>query len=192
MSQAANGRFCPDNEFAALVAMMQQSAQSAMAELDALVPRFPDDARLHFLRGSIMASKKEYEAARKAMRRAVDLAPDFAIARFQLGFLLLTSGEVWPAQEAWGPLHGLSDDYYLVHFVRGLCHLIRDEFAEAIADLERGIAANQENPPLNNDMRMIIDEMHEKDLLGDGPDNRSDVSSAQLLLQQAALRSTRH
>ncbi|HEY0959828.1 MAG TPA: hypothetical protein VGE05_11245 [Novosphingobium sp.] len=179
---------------AALVMTLQQDEQEGIAQLDELVDRFRDDARLHFLKGSMMAGHKDYAGARKAMRRAVDLAPDFAIARFQLGFLLLTSGEPWAAQEAWGPLHALPKGHYLLDFVHGLGHLIQDEFANAIVELERGIEANQENLPLNKDMRLIIDEIRLRDLAGNdrGPDENSTVSSAQALLQQASLRSTRH
>jgi hypothetical protein len=192
MPHAEGGMLCPDETLAVLVAMLQAGEEDATPKLHDLTARFRQDPRLHFLSGSMMAGQKDYEGARKAMRRAVDLAPDFAIARFQLGFLLLTNGEAWPAQEVWGPLHGLPESHYLRHFVRGLCHLVRDEFAGTIAELERGIAANQENLPLNNDMRLVIDEVREKGLIGGGHDTPGDMSSAQMLLQQASLRSTRH
>jgi tetratricopeptide (TPR) repeat protein len=190
MSETDHRALCPDDVLAGLVSLLEEDGETAVSRLEDLVQRFPADARLHFLRGSLMAGRKDYEGARKAMRRAVDLAPDFAIARFQLGFLLLTSGDGWAAQEAWGPLHGLADGHYLHCFVRGLRHLIHDEFAGAIAELERGIAANRENPPLNGDMRLILDELREQALTGG--DGGGEVSSAQLLLLQASLRSTRH
>lgn len=191
MSETDDGGLCPDETLAGLVSVLQEGDESGTSRLEELAARFPADARLHFLRGSLMAGRKDYEGARKAMLRAVDLAPDFAIARFQLGFLLLTSGDAWAAQEAWGPLYGLPDGHYLHCFARGLRHLSHDAFADAVSELERGIAANQENPPLNGDMRLILDELRERALTG-GDGGGGEVSSAQLLLQQASLRSTRH
>jgi hypothetical protein len=123
------------------------------------------------------------------MRRAVDLAPDYAIARFQLGFLLLTSGEPHAAQEAWGPLHALPESNYLNIFVRGLCHLIRDEFDDTVRLLQEGIDRNTENAPMNADMQLIIDEVRRKQAAGG---IGAAVSAVDQLLQQSALRSTRH
>jgi tetratricopeptide (TPR) repeat protein len=182
-------QLCPDERLAECVAVIQGDPQDGMIRLENLLVEFEGDPRLHFLNGSLLAGAKDYAAARVAMRRAVDLAPDFAIARFQLGFLLLTSGEPHAAQEAWGPLHGLPRDHYLHHFVLGLCHLIRDEFSAAIAELQEGIGRNAENPPLNNDMQLIIDEVRRKD---DTIGSEAPLSSAQSLLQQASLRNTRH
>jgi hypothetical protein len=106
-----------------------------------------------------------------------------------LGFLLLTSGEPHAAQEAWGPLHSLPADNYLHLFVVGLCHLIRDEFDDTIRSLQDGIARNQENLPMNRDMQLIIDEVRGKISRKDGD---AATSSVGFLLQQAALKSTRH
>ena len=179
-------KLCSEARLSALLAAAAKDEARATGELTALLLDFPSDPRLHFLKGSFLAGKQDYAAARMAMRRAVDLAPDYGIARFQLGLLLLTSGEPYAAQEAWGPLHGLAAEHYLRLFVEGLCHLIRDEFGRAIQSLEEGIARNAENPAMNRDMQLVIDEINRK---------RSDsggASSVDLLLQQAALKATRH
>ncbi len=39
-----------------------------------------------------------------------------------------------------------------------MVHLIRDEFAQAIERMEAGIVLNEENLPLNNDIRLLIDQ----------------------------------
>jgi tetratricopeptide (TPR) repeat protein len=149
---------CSDEEIGELMTAMQADDGSDLAATDRLIGRYPDDPRLHFLRGSILAGIGRSIEALPALRRAVDLAPDFAIARFQLGFFQLTSGEAADALGTWGPLAFLPDDHYLRIFVGGLTHLIRDEFADAIEQLEKGIALNSENPPLNRDMQLIIDQ----------------------------------
>lgn len=181
---------CPDDVIAALLETVTNDEPAGVRELDRLLTRYPEDPRLHFLQGSLLAAAQDYPAAHRAMRRAVDAAPDYAIARFQLGFLLLTSGEPHAAQEAWGPLHGLASDAYLRLFAEGLIHLIHDRFAEAITRLEDGISRNDDNPAMNNDMRLIIEEARRK--LAAESDTASVSSSAHLLLQQAALKATRH
>ena len=128
------------------------------------------------------------------VRRAVDLAPEFAIARFQLGFFLLTSGEPAEALSVWGPLAMLPKENYLRMFVAGLTHLIRDEFDETIRNLEQGIAANPENPPLNRDMQLIIDQVRtlQADKAAAGPGADDSVSATSFLLNQFGTKPTRH
>lgn len=181
---------CPDDRLQAVVALASGSDNAALAEAEVLLAQFGGDPRLHFLKGSLLAASGNYEAAQTSMRDAVDIAPDFVLARYQLGFLLLSSGKAHAAQEAWGPLHGLPKDHYLKLFVTGLTHLIHDQFADARGWLEQGIAANVENPPMNNDIRLILAEIATK---GDGGDQDAETSSSvHQLLQQSALKATRH
>jgi tetratricopeptide (TPR) repeat protein len=149
---------CSDDALQTLMAAMQSDDGTELAQVDRLIGECPDDPRLHFLRGSILASIGRPIEALPALQRAVELAPDFAIARFQLGFFQLTSGEAANALATWGPLALLPDDHYLRKFVAGLTHLIRDEFEQSVKQLREGIALNTENPPLNRDMQLIIDQ----------------------------------
>lgn len=149
---------CSDAELQELMESMHADAGDELEQADRLISDYPEDPRLHFLRGSILASIGRPIEALPALRRAVELAPDFAIARFQLGFFQLTSGEAANALSTWGPLALLPEQNYLRMFVAGLTHLIRDEFEEAIVQLRAGIAANDENPPLNRDMQLIVEQ----------------------------------
>jgi Flp pilus assembly protein TadD len=182
-------QFCPEGEISALTDSMRTAAGHGTDRLDALLLKYPKDARLHFLKGSLLAGSQDYAGARAAMRRAVDIAPDYAVARFQLGLLLLSSGEPHAAQEAWGPLHGLPQDHYLRIFVTGLGHLIRDEFVDAVRVLTDGIARNRDNLPMNGDMQRIIDEVRSRS--GDKTDGAA-MSSVGFLLQQSALKDKLH
>lgn len=191
MANPMTSGLCPDDKMKALVAAIDRDLASGTRTLDALVAEYPGDPRLHFLKGSLLAGAEDYAGARVAMRRAVDIAPDFAIARFQLGFLLLTSGEPHAAQEAWGPLHALAEDNYLRIFVTGLTHLINDQFEDTIRLLQDGMRRNTENAPMNRDMQLIIDEVRTK---MSKPDAGAEppMSSVDFLLQQSALKPTRH
>ncbi len=179
---------CPDDKMTALLGAAGKDASAGLRELDNLLRSYPGDPRLHFLKGSLLAASEDYAGARAAMRHAVDLAPDYHVARFQLGFLALTSGEAHAAQEAWGPLHGLPRDHYLRLFVEGLCHLIRDEFDDTVRLLQDGISRNNENPPMNNDMQLIIDQVRSRPAQGPA----APLSSVDFLLQQSAFKSTKH
>jgi tetratricopeptide (TPR) repeat protein len=149
---------CSGEEMVQLLQAMQSDAADELALAERLIDAYPEDARLHFLRGSLLAGSGRPIEAHASLSRAVALAPEFALARFQLGFFELTSGEAARALATWEPLDSLPPEHYLAHFVTGLRHLIADHFAGAIAALEAGIAVNEENAPLNRDMQLIIDE----------------------------------
>jgi tetratricopeptide (TPR) repeat protein len=184
-------KLCDERTFQELVAALESGVKDEIDRTDRLLAEYPEDGRLHFLRGSMLAGIGRLIEALPALKRAVELAPDLAIARFQLGFFLLTSGEPSEALSVWGPLALLPDDHYLRLFVGGLTHLIRDEFDESVRLLREGIAANQENSPLNRDMGLIIEEIEKlagsSEAAGD-----TDVSATSLLLAQYAPRRTTH
>ena len=84
---------CSDEDIAALAQDMRAGAADQVERVDALLGAHPEDSRLHFLRGSMLIGVGRLIEAHASLRQAVALAPDFAIARFQLGFFQLTSGE---------------------------------------------------------------------------------------------------
>lgn len=166
-----------------------------LEQADRLLTRFPDDPRLHFLRGSILAGRQRAIEAHASLSRAVELAPDFHIARYQLGFFELTSGEADAALSTWGPLLRLPEAHPLRLFVEGLTHLVRDEFAEAIGKMQAGVAQNTENAPLNNDIALLIAECEKLLDSGDnggGRNGDADLSATSLMLGQFSPGSTRH
>ena len=186
---------CGDEEMAALVGELQASDSGDLAAVDAMLKRFPKDPRLHFMRGSILAGRKKPIEAHASLAKAVDLAPDFHIARYQLGFFELTSGEADRALSTWGPLLRLPETIYLRKFVEGLTHLVRDEFEAAIAGMREGIALNQENEPLNNDIRLLIAESEKAMKKGTAPagdGEASDKSATSVILGQFSDPATRH
>ncbi|WP_371395845.1 hypothetical protein [Fretibacter rubidus] len=179
---------CPNEQMEALVAAMQTEGGNDLAAIDALLAAFDADPRLHFLKGSVLAGQGKLIEAHGALSKAVEIAPDFAIARFQLGFFQLTSGESNAALKTWARLDGLPDGHYLKSFVMGLRHLIRDEFQDCIDTLREGIANNKENPPLNNDMELIIKQCVPLLNADDGNNSQGDdddaTSATSLLLNQ--------
>lgn len=172
---------CDDIRLQELMTAIAADKGDEIALVDRALGDYPDDPRLHFLRGSLLAAIGRPIEALSALKAAVALAPDFAIARFQLGFFQLTSGEAGDALSTWGPLALLPEGHYLRTFVAGLTYLIRDEFATAIEQLRLGIAGNEENLPLNRDMQLIIDRVSDL-AVGDAGDET--MSATSLLLGQ--------
>lgn len=161
----------------ALIRALQDGAD--VGPIDAALKACPADPRLHFLRGSVLAATRLYPEARAAMAAAVELAPDYLIARFQLGFLEFTSGYAGTAATTWQPLQTLQADHALRRFAEGLMRLLGDDINGAVAGLRLGIEANDENPSLNRDMQLLIDEL----LKTRSPDDEP-TSQTQLLLRQ--------
>jgi Flp pilus assembly protein TadD len=160
--------------------MMDGDSNDALLAIEDLLAAYRRDPRLHFLRGSVLATLKRYDEAREAMQQAIDIAPDFGIARFQLGLLQLTSGLPAPALSTWGPLALLPEDHYLSLFAKGLTHMIRDEFDKAAELLRAGVAANSENAPLNRDMLMVVERMPQA---REAKQKEPSTSSAHFLLE---------
>lgn len=152
------------------LAQLQQAPIPARRELlNRAVEQHPRDPRPLLLLAAEEMRAERVDRAEAAFMFALQLAPDFAIARFQLGLLQFTSARPAAATATWAPLEALPDGEPLKTFKRGLEALTRDQYEEARDLLLAGIAANQENEPLNRDMQLVITRMREMGLLRDGP-----------------------
>ncbi|WP_298303591.1 hypothetical protein [uncultured Erythrobacter sp.] len=194
-------QLAPDSEMEKLVAALSASDGDDIGSIDILLSEYPNDPRLHFMRGSILAGQADHIKAHESLSRAVEIAPEYAIARYQLGFFELTSGEADRALATWGPILRAPKDNYLRVFVEGMVHVIRDEFSEAIAKFENGISLNQENLPMNGDIELLMRELKAKMDAGAGGNNALDkksnddasaTSAASLLLGQLGGNPTKH
>ena len=164
------------------------ASDTAMDDITSAIAIHPEDARLHFLKGSLLIERGQHIEAHTSLKNAVVLDPNLHIARFQLGFFQLTSGESDAARETWQPLGDqLPEDHYMRSFLRGLLALIVDDFRTTITELQTGIAQNTENDPLNNDMSLIISEC-EKIVQGQNIDNDGEEASATSFLLQRSMR----
>ena len=178
---------CGDEQMREILITADGNTMAGVAAIDTALASFPADARLHFLKGSMLIGEKRFIAAHSALAKAVELAPDFHLARFQLGFFELTSGEAETAISTWQPLHALPEGNYLRVFVGGLEDLVADRFESCAETLRRGMALNSDNLPLNTDMQLIIDRCEE--ILGTASANdaagAAAVSATSFLLDTA-------
>jgi tetratricopeptide (TPR) repeat protein len=175
MTETSSG-LCDDNTIQRILTAAQTDSQRGIEMIDALLGKFPDDPRLHFLRGSLLIEVQRFIQAHGALSRALAIAPDYHIARFQLGLFELTSGESDAASATWAPLKRLPRGNVLSIFVDGLEHLMADRFERCIASLREGIAANDENLPLNRDMELVIEQCEA--LIAARPPEREEANPA--------------
>ena len=183
--------YCPDQELHSLASLASADPSLALDRLGAVLSRYPGDPRLHFLYGSLLAGAQRYEEGVSAMARAIELDPNFALARFQLGFLQLTCAKPEAAQATWLPLLALRDDEPFKLFAQGLGHLIRDEFEMTVQCLEAGMVLNKAHPLVSNDMQLIIDEVRQiRASAASSPAATEATSATQLMFERYAAYDT--
>lgn len=147
----------PEDYLPALLRDLEAAAPAAALErLADAADAHPADARPLLLLAAEFMERRETDRAEAAYTAALMRAPDFAIARFQLGLLQFTSGRPNVALVTWSPLDQLPAQDPLRLFKRGLERLTVDDFDGARALLREGMAHNQVNPPLNRDMEMLV------------------------------------
>ena len=199
MADQNDSGLCPERELSDVVGQLRDDDQGGLATIGRYLQSWPLDPRLHFLKGSVLAGLQRYDEARGAMARAIEIAPDYALARFQLGFLDLTSGRAIDALGVWQPLGALPDDFPLRVLAEGLANLCADQFGEAVRLLRKGMALNAEHPLINGDMQLILDEIEPLAATEPGAaqptatapvsaDEDAPASAVDLLLRQQGMR----
>jgi tetratricopeptide (TPR) repeat protein len=141
---------------AGLAAMEQgdsSKARSAFAEAISIDPSQPVP---FFLLASEHAAAGENDQAEAAYISALERAPDFNIARFQLGLLQLTNQRPSVAFATWERLFSLNPDQHLHCFSMGLRALHFNDALAAQGMIEKGLALNLGNEALNTDMKGVL------------------------------------
>jgi tetratricopeptide (TPR) repeat protein len=117
----------------------------------------PSSGIPHFLIGSEQAAAGDLDAAEVAFANAVLLAPEFLLARYQLGLLQFSSNRAAMAMVTWGPLLALAPAEPLGHYVRGFAALAQDRFTESVAQFEAGLDCEELNPAVAADIRQVVE-----------------------------------
>ncbi|HEU4652723.1 MAG TPA: hypothetical protein VFS47_01990 [Steroidobacteraceae bacterium] len=136
------------------------NANTDIESLRKAVLNDPRNAELRYLLAAEYAQTGDYDSAVLEFSAAIALNPLLHVARFQLGLLHLTLGQPHHTTAVLAPLESLDDTAFLKHFKRGLESLIRDDFAASLDSLEKGIELNTTLPPLNKDMRLLIERIN--------------------------------
>jgi tetratricopeptide (TPR) repeat protein len=141
----------------ALHANQQGRTQDAIEALKKILERDADDAKAIYMLGALHAEIGMTDQAVTEMARAVELDPSLVTAHFQLGLLHYMASRYEDAANAWEPLDESTELQCLYLFKSGMLKLVDGQYEDGINLIESGIASNQFNEPLNNDMRGIVD-----------------------------------
>jgi tetratricopeptide (TPR) repeat protein len=139
----------------ALRATERDRVEDGIDYLKQLLEIEPDHAQAIYLLGALHAEIGLFERAAEEIARALELQPNMPTAHLQLGLLHIRSGHIDKAIEAWEPLVSRDENDPIFLFRRGLVNFAEGRISECVLDLEKGIALNTDNEPLNRDMTSV-------------------------------------
>lgn len=141
----------------AVDAMNGNRDADAVVMLKTLLEREPGHVMARYLLAAQHAQLGMMDRAEAGFREVVGLAPEFPIARFQLGQLLLTKSESDEAYEMLAPLATRADA--VGAYARALCAAARDDVPTTVAELQAGLELPQDIPALEHDMRQLLERL---------------------------------
>ena len=159
----------------ALDAVNQDRHAEAVTMLKTLIERDPRHKYATYLLAAEHAQLGMMDRAEEGFRRSVELAPDFPMARFQLGQLYLVKNDGASAQAVLAPLTKLPAGDALSAYARGLIAAAEEDLPGAIESLRAGLACEQTIPALASDMQRVLNNLL---ALRDGPPPAAMVGSA--------------
>jgi tetratricopeptide (TPR) repeat protein len=132
----------------ALVDVREGKHEPAISKLKEAVAKSPEDANVHFMLAAEYAQIGLVDRAISGMTRTLELQPSLHAARFQLGLLYFSRGNISGAQEAWAELDSMGDQsaWYLVK--QGLLKISANDFPAAENLLRQSLAIEHDNPAL--------------------------------------------
>lgn len=129
----------------------------AMSMLKLMLSRDPMHLHATYLLAAQHAQIGMFDRAEAGMRTVVERSPEFSIARFQLGQMLVMKGAAGESREILSPLFTGEDA--LSAYARGMAALSAEDVDSALHELESGLALPQEIPALAADMRRLHDNL---------------------------------
>lgn len=129
----------------------------SLVMLKTLLERDPKHVHAQYLLAAQHAQLGMFERAEAGFRAAVAGAPDLAIARFQLGQLLVMKGTTEEATQMLAPLADRGDA--LAAYARALVAAANEDAPTAVRELDQGLALPQEIPALAGDMQRLRDRL---------------------------------
>lgn len=149
-----------DNEellFLSLGAINAGRDADAVVMLKTLLEREPGHVFGRYLLAAQYAQMGLRDRAEAGFRAVVAEAPDFSIARFQLGQLLLTKGDAEQAKQTFQPLTAGADA--LGAYARAMLALTGEDMQTAVRELQAGLGLTQDIPALAGDMQRLLEQL---------------------------------
>lgn len=142
-----------------LDAMNNGRDADAVVMLKTLLERDPGHVYGQYLLAAQHAQLGMPDRAEAGFRAVVSVAPEFPIARFQLGQLLVIKGAHDEARQVLLPLT-VADDA-LGAYARAMSAAAAEDIADAVRELDAGLALPQEIPALAGDMQRLRDQLQQ-------------------------------
>lgn len=127
----------------------------AISMLKLMLSREPGHLHATYLLAAQHAQIGMFDRAEAGFRTVVEMAPEFSIARFQLGQLLTMKGVPDEVREVLSPLVGGDDA--VAAYARGMIAFADGDADTGVEELGRGLALPQEIPALASDMARLRD-----------------------------------
>lgn len=124
-----------------LTTLADGNAETALAEADAAVERFPGSASLLNLRGRLQFAGGDIAAARASFRQAIEAEPEDMAAYVFLASLELAAGDAQAAALRYREALGIQPDNAIIAASLGQLEARQGNTDEAIELLERAVAA---------------------------------------------------
>lgn len=140
----------------ALDAINQDRHAEAVTMLKTLLERDTGNVFATYLLAAEHAQLGMMDRAEIGFRETVALAPDFPMARFQLGQMLLVKGQGDEAKTVLAPLAALPAGLALSGYAQGLTAAADERLQDAIDALRAGLACEQKIPALAQDMQRVL------------------------------------
>ena len=128
----------------------------SLVMLKTLLERDPGHVHAQYLLAAQHAQLGMFDRAEEGFRKVVAESPDFPMARFQFGQLLVMKGAADEARRVLSPLAGQGDA--VGAYARALVHAAGDDVPAAVSELEAGLKLPQEIPALAADMQRLKDQ----------------------------------
>ncbi len=113
------------------LALGKHDARSAYSAAAGLEDLYPKDPRTYVARGTIFATEKKYDEARKSYLHALELVPDLPPALINLGEVEFNAGNYGQAAEYYERACGQLPRNSLILFRRYLCYSLLKEWKKA-------------------------------------------------------------
>ncbi len=144
----------------ALDAINQDKHADAVSMLKTLLERDSKHVFGTYLLAAEHAQLGMMDRAEEGFVKTVALAPDFPMARFQLGQLYLVKGDAELARNLLAPLAQLPAGQALSFYAKGLIAAANENVNEAIVQLQAGLDCEQDIPALAQDMQRVLSNLH--------------------------------
>ena len=147
-----------DNDARLLAASLlldKGDVNGALAELEALAVRAPENPVTHFTLGRAYVARGDWEAAKRAFNKAIELRPDYLPARLALAQVQVTRGEFDDAWKTAGAALALDGGNQNARLIQSAALLGQKKVAEARQMLEEMLKADPASADANFQLGVV-------------------------------------